>query len=85
MQDAAILLGFAEKDIPELVKAKLLRPLGKPVRNATKYFATLHIEACANDPKWLAKATEAMGNYWRAENFKRRQQATLVPADTQTN
>ncbi len=85
MPDVAILLGFAEKDIPELVKAKLLEPLGKPVRNATKYFAALCIEACASDPKWLTKATDAMGNYWRAENLKRRQQGTSIPADTGKN
>lgn len=83
--DVAILLGFSEKDIPELVKAKLLLPLGKPVRNATKYFATQHIDACANDPKWLARATDAMGNHWRAGNLKRRQEGTPVPADTERN
>jgi hypothetical protein len=81
--DVAILLGFAEKDIPELVKAKMLQPLGKPMRNATKYFAAQHIELCANDPKWLAKATDAIGTYWRVENSKRRQQVALAPADTE--
>jgi hypothetical protein len=83
--DVAILLGFAEKDIPELVKAKLLQPLGKPVRNATKHFAAVQILNCAQDLKWLAKATDAMGNYWRTENFKRRQPANLVAADTVRN
>jgi hypothetical protein len=32
----ALVLGFQEHDIPVLIAAKMLKPLGKPVPNATK-------------------------------------------------
>ena len=60
----AMLLGFAEHDIPILVKAKLLSPLGKPQANAVKYFARVDIEGFAMDTKWLARATAALYEHW---------------------
>jgi hypothetical protein len=41
--EAALLLGFQEHDIPALLAAGLLRPLGKPAQNAPKYFAAVEI------------------------------------------
>ena len=38
-EQTAALLGLSSHDIPVLVSAKLLRPLGKPVPNAAKWFA----------------------------------------------
>ena len=42
-QTAAV-LGFSEHDIPVIVRAKLLKPLGKPAPNAPKYFAAHEVE-----------------------------------------
>jgi len=39
-EEAAWLLGFAPHDIPLLVNAGLLKPLGQPPASGTKYFAT---------------------------------------------
>ena len=39
-EEAAWLLGFAPHDIPLLVNAGLLKPLGHPPASGTKYFAT---------------------------------------------
>lgn len=61
----AMLLGFAEHDIPILVKAKLLSPLGKPQANAVKYFARVDVEELAIDTKWLTRATAALYEHWR--------------------
>jgi hypothetical protein len=61
----AMLLGFAEHDIPILTKAKLLSPLGKPQANAVKYFARVEVEMLAIDTKWLTRATAALYEHWR--------------------
>ncbi len=68
----AAVLGFQPHDIPVLVSRKLLRLLGRPEANATKYFATAEIEKLGQDPAWLAKATQAMYDHWRGKNQRAR-------------
>lgn len=65
---AAKLLGFQEHDIPILVSEGLLKPLGKPVPNATKYFAACQMEALAQNPDWLNAATQTVYDYWKEKN-----------------
>src|SRR4051812_37667345 len=67
----ARLLGFQPHDVPILVAAKLLEPVGKPVPNAVKYFAAVVVEQCRHDPKWLDSATKAVSRYWRDKNGRR--------------
>ena len=69
---AAAVLGFAPHDIPLLVRAKLLSPLGKPAPNAIKFFAAVVVERLAEDDTWLGKATNAIYNYWLGQNSRRR-------------
>ena len=66
--ETCVLLGFQEHDIPTLVAAKLLTPLGKPVANAPKYFATVEILAVAQDVIWLGKATKTISARWKQKN-----------------
>jgi hypothetical protein len=68
---AARVLGFSEHDIPILVRQGLLNPLGKPVPNATKYFAACQIVALAGDPKWLNAATQVIYEYWKGKNDRK--------------
>ncbi len=68
MEQTAKLLGFAPHDIPILIAAKLLKPLGHPARNGPKYFATVCILQLCHDDKWLTKATDATINYWHTKN-----------------
>jgi hypothetical protein len=66
-QTAAV-LGFSDHDLPILVLKKLLRPLGKPVLNSTKYYAARKIESLAGDVAWLCKATHAVSEHWQNKN-----------------
>jgi len=68
---AAWFLGFEPQEIPMLVAAGLLKPLGHPARNSTKYFATETLEQFRRDEKWLARASDAIANYWRERNARR--------------
>ncbi len=69
--ETAALLGFAEHDMPILMRAKLLKPLGKPEPKASKYFATMEILKLAEDREWLDKATKAVASYWKQNNSGR--------------
>jgi len=59
------LLGFAEQDITVLVSAGLLKPLGHPPQSGSKYFATTELQALRSDTRWLAKASDAIVNFWK--------------------
>jgi hypothetical protein len=71
VSQTAAVLGFEDHNIPVLVKARLLTPLGKPAPNATKYFAAVSVTGLAQDPAWLAKATNALYSHWLDENSRR--------------
>ena len=64
-EEVAKILGFAEHDIPVLVRYKLLRPLGQPSQQSTKYFAAVEILEYREDVKWLNKATKIASGYWK--------------------
>jgi hypothetical protein len=66
--EAAVLLGFQEHDIPVLVTAKLLSPLGKPAPNAPKYFAAVDVQDCARNREWLDQATKTLAKHWHRKN-----------------
>ncbi len=65
-------LGFKPEEITLLVAAGLLKPLGHPPRNSTKFFATETLEQLRRDEKWLARASDAICAYWRESNARKR-------------
>jgi hypothetical protein len=69
--ETALLLGFQEHDIAVLVATRLLEPLGKPARNAPKFFASLDVTAAGQDRDWLAKATRMIAKRWREKNSRK--------------
>lgn len=70
-QETAWLLRFQLDDIPILVAARLLKPLGKPAKNGPKYFASVSVEGFARDLNWLDHATEAVRRHWERKNRRR--------------
>ena len=46
-----------------LVATGLLKPLGPPPRNGTKFFATEILDQLRRDEKWLARASDAICNH----------------------
>lgn len=71
VEEAAWYLGFAPHDIPVLVAKGLIRPLGHPGDGTVKFFAFVALEELRNDPKWLARATDAMIEHWREKNGRK--------------
>src|SRR5437868_11764635 len=74
--ETALLLGVQEHDIPVLVAARLILPLGKPAPNAPKYFASVEVAANSENPQWLAEATKALAKHWLAKNTRKTPQLT---------
>jgi hypothetical protein len=69
--EAALLLGFQDHDIPVLVAARLIFPLGIPAANAPKYFSSVDVIANAENPEWLARATRALARHWLFKNSRK--------------
>src|SRR5437773_12182218 len=70
--EAAWLLGFKPHEIPILVGAGLLEPLGRPPSNSPKFFSTEALAALRGDEKWLSKATDVITAHWRRKNARKK-------------
>jgi hypothetical protein len=54
-----------------LTSVRLLKPLGKPPPNGTKYYARKYILRLADDEAWLARASDALVKYkWEKNHGK---------------
>lgn len=69
-EQTAALLGFQIHDIPVLVAAKLIQPLGNPTPAAPKWFSSAEIENLRLDSKFLAKATKVVSQRWQQRNSR---------------
>ena len=67
----AVLLNRGEHDIPVLVRAGLLKPLGDPPPNAVKFFATVEVLELAEDREALDRICSVLTEYWRGKNMAR--------------
>src|SRR5277367_1198128 len=76
-EQAGWVLNCQPHDIPALIHARLLKPLGNPSANGTKYFATADLLEIAKDRSWLVKMTAAINTHWQAQNGRKK----LTPAN----
>jgi len=65
---AAALIGYAEHDIPVLVSAGLLKPLGNPPANSVKHFATVQVMELAGEIAQLSEMRNVVYEHWRTKN-----------------
>jgi hypothetical protein len=71
-EQAAWVLNCQAHDVPILVSARLLKPLGNPQANSVKFFATADVLEVTRDRTWLVKMTNAVSNHWRGQNERRK-------------
>jgi hypothetical protein len=71
-EQAAWVLNCQSHDVPVLVMARLLKPLGNPTPNSVKYFAAMEVLELAKDRTWLAKVTNAVGQHWKEKNLHKK-------------
>lgn len=69
-EQAAWVINCQPHDVPVLVAARLLKPLGNPVQNAVKYFAAIDLLELMEDRAWLTKVTAAINQHWQKKNHR---------------
>jgi hypothetical protein len=67
-EQVAWVLNCQPYDVPILVAARLLKPLGTPASNGIKFFATSDVLELSNDRTWLVKATNTITQHWQKKN-----------------
>jgi hypothetical protein len=67
-EQAAWVLNCQPHDVPVLVSARLLKPLGNPSSYNVKYFAAFEVLQQMTDRMWLAKVTNAVNQHWQKKN-----------------
>ena len=70
-EQAAWVLNCQPHDVPVLVAARLLKPLGTPPPNSVKFFAALELLEQVQDRTWLARMTNALNQHWRRKNAEK--------------
>ena len=78
-EQAAWVLNCSEHDIPVLVAARLLKPLGNPQPNTIKLFATIELLEATADRSWLSKMTQALQQYWQHKNRRKPARTLALP------
>jgi len=80
---AADYLGFEPDHITLMIKAGLLKPLGRPKPNCDKYFATVKLAELRQDEQWLSRATLFISQHWNDKNARksRKQNGEMVTAE----
>lgn len=81
-EQTAWVLNCQPHDVPVLVVARLLKPLGNPQPNSVKFFAALEVLALAKDRVWLAKVTNALNQRWQRKNAAKQKEVRprLLPS-----
>ena len=71
-EQVAWVLNCQPHDVPILVAARLLKPLGNPLQYNVKFFASLQLLEQAKDRIWLAKVTNALNLHWKKHNARKK-------------
>ena len=70
VEQTAWALGCQVHDIPILVAARLIKPLGNPAPNAIKFFATVEVLELVKNRAWLVRMTNAVNQHWQRKNAR---------------
>jgi len=70
-EEASWYLGFEPHEITILMGQGILKPLGRPPTTGVKHFSAVALEELRRDPKWLARASDCLVQYWKSRNEKR--------------
>jgi len=82
-EQAAWVLNCQPHDVPVLVAARLLKPLGNPLPNTVKYFATADLLEQMKERNWLGRVTTTISQHWQKKNDRRRNRLTITASGGQ--
>jgi hypothetical protein len=72
-EETGWVLNCQTHDIPALVNARLLKPLGNPSPNGAKFFAAADVLEAAKDRSWLVKISNTICQHWQNQNARKKQ------------
>jgi hypothetical protein len=75
-EQAGWVLNCQPHDIPALISARLLKPLGNPAQNGAKYFGAADVLETAKDRAWLVKVTNTINQHWQRQNLRKKATGT---------
>jgi hypothetical protein len=78
-EQAAWVLNCQPHDMPALVAARLLKPLGNPPANGIKFFATADLLEAVKDRNWLVRVSSTIYQHWHKKNAAARNGQTCSP------
>ncbi len=76
-EQAAWVINCQPHDIPVLVSARLLKPLGNPPPNSVKFFAAAEVLEQVKDRAWLARVTNTINQHWQRKNAAKKNQVEI--------
>ena len=79
-EQAAWFLNCQKHDVPALVAAKLLKPLGNPGPQSIKFFSTADLLEQTKDRQWLVRVTSAIHQHWQRRNAKNQRRSSDIDA-----
>ena len=71
-EQAAWVINCQPHDMPVLVSARLLKPLGNPPPNGIKFFGTSDLLELAKDRAWLTKVSSTIYQHWQKQNARKK-------------
>jgi len=71
-EQTAWALNCQTHDLPVLVSARLLKPLGNPAPNSIKFFSTADVLELGKDRNWLMRITNIVNQHWHNKNARRK-------------
>lgn len=77
-EQAAWVINCQSHDVPILIAARLLKPLGNPAANAIKFFSAAELLESAKDKAWLVKVTNAVNHHWQRNNAAKKSYTTVL-------
>jgi hypothetical protein len=78
-EQTAWVLNCQPHDVPVLVAARLLKPLGNPPQNSVKFFAAADVLEQVKDRAWLARVTNTLNQHWQKKNACKKNVAAIGP------
>lgn len=79
-EQTAWVINCQPHDIPALVSAKLIKPLGNPPANGIKFFATADLLESAKDRNWLVRVSATIYQHWQKKNARKHSAIRSMPA-----
>ena len=70
-------------DVPALVAARLLKPLGNPTPSSIKCFATAELLEAVKDRQWLVRMSTTIYQHWNKKNAAQKNRLTVSSTNRQ--